>query len=86
LTPTGEPVVAWSESDGTTESIHVRHWKNGSWQTVGGVLRVNGVNERASTPSLQVDSAGVPVVAWEERVQRSSNDWAQDVHVHRLNR
>jgi hypothetical protein len=68
LTSSGNPVVAWHESDGTVSNIYVQTFNGSSWVNVGnGVLSGSSeTNSNAGNPSLALDSAGNPVVAWTE--------------------
>jgi Bacterial Ig domain len=66
LDSNGNPVVAWSENDGTSYNIYVKRWDGTAWASVGsGFLDVNP-NLYAYEPSLVLDSSGNPVVAWYE--------------------
>jgi hypothetical protein len=65
LDSSGNPVVSWSESDGTTDNIYVKHWNGTSWTQLGTTLDVN-TNQYARNPSLALDSSGNPVVSWQE--------------------
>lgn len=61
----GRVLVAYVEGATTQSDLWVRAWDGGRWQTLGGRL-----NLRPSTfiflPTLRVDPAGRPVVAWLE--------------------
>ena len=70
LTSSGNPVVAWSESDGTSRNIYVKRWDGSSWALVGGILDAN-TNKDAYAPSLTLDGSGNPVVAWNEAATNS---------------
>ncbi len=65
LTSSGNPIVAWSESDGTSRNIYVKRWDGSSWSQVGGFLDVN-TNRNAFRPSVALDASGNPVVAFNE--------------------
>ncbi len=71
LTSSGNPVVAWSESDGTSRNIYVKRWNGSAWTQIGSQLDVNS-NQEAYTPSIALDSSGNPVVAWNEADTNSS--------------
>lgn len=65
LTSSGNPVVAWSESDGSSRNIYVKRWDGSAWTQVGGKLDVSSA-QNAFTPAIALDSSGNPVVAWNE--------------------
>jgi hypothetical protein len=65
LDSSGNPVVSWTESDGTSHNIYVKRWTGSSWVQVGTTLDVN-TNRHALEPSLALDSSGNPVVSWTE--------------------
>jgi hypothetical protein len=62
------PMVAWSEFNGSVSNIYVQRFVGGAWSSVGtGLLSAsNASNSNANTPSLAVDSSGNAVVAWSE--------------------
>lgn len=61
--PSGEPVVAWISSIGSTTQILVSRWTGSAWVSLGGgPLTTPAV----SNPRVALDSAGVPVLAWIE--------------------
>jgi hypothetical protein len=61
---TGFPVVTWQEGRGLAQDIIVKRWNGSSWALLG-TLDVN-LAEEALTPSLVIDKANRPVVAWQE--------------------
>jgi hypothetical protein len=65
LNSSGNPMVSWVESDGTSWNIYVKRWTGTSWIKLGTFLDAN-TNQLAHHPSLALDSAGKPVVSWEE--------------------
>jgi hypothetical protein len=73
LDSSGNPAVAWRESDGTSDNIYVKRWNGSGWTLVGnGFLDVN-TNRDVFDPSLVLDSSGNPAVAWEESDSTSNN-------------
>lgn len=80
LTSSGNPVVAWSETDGTSRNIYVKRWDGSTWAQVGGKLDAN-TDKNAFRPSLALDGSGNPVVAWNEAATNS----AGSVYVKRWN-
>ncbi|RKH14170.1 hypothetical protein D7V97_03800 [Corallococcus sp. CA053C] len=62
-----QPVVAWTESDGTTKNVYVARWTGTAWSTLGGALSgMSPVGTDATRPTLLIDNANRPVVAWQE--------------------
>jgi hypothetical protein len=74
----GVPYVAWEESNGTNDEIHVAQFNGSSWVAVGGALNVNPT-ENAGVPRI-TSIGGVPYVAWGEF--NGTND---EVHVAQFN-
>jgi Bacterial Ig domain len=68
----GHPVVAWDESDGTSNNVYVKRWTGTTWESVGNGLDVN-TNKDASQPSMVLDSNSNPVVVWTESDGTSNN-------------
>ncbi len=63
----GNPVMAWSESDGTSKNIYVRRWNGTSWESFGNALNaVATAGTHADMPALVLDAANLPIVVWEE--------------------
>jgi hypothetical protein len=60
----GAPFIAWVESDGTANKVHLRRWSGTEWQTLEGTESVIEASTRGGDPSLQLDAAGNPWVAW----------------------
>jgi hypothetical protein len=74
----GKPFAAYSSGN----FIYVREWSVGGWNLLGGVL----AGSFAGSPSLVVNGAGQPVIAWHEKIGSSFNiyvyqwngfDWLQ---------
>lgn len=59
------PIVAWQESNGTTEDVHVARWSEGAWETIG-VLSAHEGATPASMPALAIGDGGELVAAWRE--------------------
>ena len=88
LNASDSPVLAWSEIDG---KVYVSYWDIGSraWLPHGqGLSAYPQLSTPALNPSLQLDSAGSPVVAWRQadsagtkhiHVRRWSNGTWQDL-------
>ncbi|MFP2924161.1 Ig-like domain-containing protein [Pyxidicoccus sp. 3LG] len=65
----GQPVIAWSESDGASVNIHVARWDGSSWQPLGSALSgIGGTGTDAANPTLHVDATGQIRVAWDESI------------------
>lgn len=63
----GQVLVAWSDSDGTTRNVHVARYDGTSWDTsFGTISALSGSDTPASNPALVITSDGVPVLAWQE--------------------
>ncbi|NTX52446.1 Ig-like domain-containing protein [Myxococcus sp. CA039A] len=74
----GAPVIAWSESDGTTKNIQVARWDGSNWQPLGSSLSAvpeNGTH--TGRPTLSLDGTNHPTVIWEEL---SSNGNQKNLH------
>ncbi|MFY0524021.1 Ig-like domain-containing protein [Archangium gephyra] len=72
LDGSGNPIVAWQESDGFNENIYIRRWTGTAWQSVGtGALsaendtRTTPKPTPAKNPSLAVRGNEI-YVAWDE--------------------
>ena len=74
----GRPVVAWSEVTSNSFDIYVRRWGGSAWETIGGALSAVAGDTMAAFPSLQIDAAGNPVVAW---IEQDGTAW--NIHVWR---
>ncbi len=60
-------VVAWSEEDGTSQSVYVRRWEDGAWKAMGGALSARSeVDTPVSAAALELNDEGDPTVAWVE--------------------
>ncbi|WP_082207263.1 Ig-like domain-containing protein [Corallococcus macrosporus] len=61
------PVVAWSESDGSSKNIHVARWDGSTWVHLGGGLSgLAGSGTHANNPDLHIDASGRVLVVWDE--------------------
>jgi hypothetical protein len=78
------PVVAWTESNGSKQQLYVKRWTGSTWQTLQASGFDPSLNLQATSdaadPSLALDSSGNPVVAWAEK---NSTDFT--VYVKRWN-
>ncbi len=66
---TGNPVIAWYEIAGSNYEIYLRRWNGTAWVELGGSATGGGLSNTAGYsfyPSLALDSAGNPGVAWTE--------------------
>jgi hypothetical protein len=63
---TDNPIVTWSEWDGTASyNIYTKRWNGVSWIQLGTALDAN-VNQRALLPAIAINSSGQPIVTWVE--------------------
>ncbi len=75
LDNSGNPVVAWSESDPQiTINVHVARWNGNSWVSLSGLNFYLGIETNALDPSLAIDASGNPVVAHAENDDGSVSD------------
>lgn len=58
----GNPIVAWSESDG---NVYAKEWNGTAWVALGGAID-QSVAQTAKDVVLAIRSDNLPVVAWEE--------------------
>jgi hypothetical protein len=72
LDNTGNPYVVWQEAfvnpGSTSEDIYVKRWDGTAWQALGLRLDRRSTNN-AVAPSISIDNANNPVVAWQETFQ-----------------
>jgi len=63
-----QPIVAWSDDDPGSEQIYVRRFDGADWIEVGASsATMHGISDSAGSakrPSLVVDDADMPIVAW----------------------
>ncbi|NNB84594.1 Ig-like domain-containing protein [Corallococcus exiguus] len=63
----GQPIIAWTESDGVARNVYVARWTGTAWSILGGAL--NGLvaaGTDAGHPTLLIDKSNQPIVAWHE--------------------
>ncbi|RKH63469.1 Ig-like domain-containing protein [Corallococcus llansteffanensis] len=65
--PTGNPVVAWIQSDGNAYSLYVNRWNGTQWESLGGQLDAIAGKTSVVDHSLTADDTGAPIVAWTEQ-------------------
>jgi hypothetical protein len=70
LDAAGNPIIAWTDNSSGNDEIYVKRYDGNDWVEVGtGSATGGGISANASAsiePSLALDSAGRPVVAWED--------------------
>jgi hypothetical protein len=76
----GNPVVTWTEFDGTSNNVYVKRWTGTAWEQVGNSFLDVNTNRDAYAPSIALGSSGNPVVAWSETDGTSNN-----IYVKRFN-
>lgn len=77
----GHPVIAWSGFVSSERAIYVSRLSGASWAQVGTPLSAaSGSSTPGFTPSLMLDRASAPVVAWHETDGATSN-----IYVRRYN-
>jgi hypothetical protein len=65
----GNPVIAWSESDGTSKNIYVRRWTGTNWVGFGPPLSaIAGAGTDTRDPDLVLDTANRPTLVWNEKI------------------
>jgi hypothetical protein len=65
----GRPAVAWSHAGTGEPCIYLLHWTGERWAEWGRSASGRGVSDTfgpALAPSIQIDPAGHPVVAWQD--------------------
>ncbi|SDD91961.1 Ig-like domain-containing protein [Myxococcus virescens] len=82
LAPDDTPLVAWRESDGTTNRVHVRQWSGSEWRTIHGSGSALPDATNVGSLHLQVDADGIPWVACEAMAE----DRSPRIFVYRFNR
>ncbi len=68
INSSGNPIVAWSEDDGTNSyNIYVKRWSatTSTWDSLGTTVDVDET-KNAYSPSMVLNSSGNPIVAWSE--------------------
>jgi hypothetical protein len=81
LDASGNPTIAWAESDGNVFNIHARRWTGTSWEPLGGTLSALPGNTSAGSPNLAMDTLGTIFIGWFEYTE----DSATHVHLRRWN-
>ncbi|MBZ4373517.1 Ig-like domain-containing protein [Corallococcus sp. AS-1-6] len=77
----GRPVIAWSESDGSTRNIYVAKWSGAAWDMLGAPLSgLIALGTDAARPDLAIDASNRPVVVWDEA---TGNGEGRDVFARR---
>ncbi|NVI97283.1 Ig-like domain-containing protein [Myxococcus sp. AM009] len=82
MAPDGTPMVAWRESDGATNRVHVRQWAGFEWRALHGSSNVLPDATSVGSLNLQVDADGIPWVACEA----TAEDGHPRIFVYRFNR
>jgi hypothetical protein len=71
----GNPIVAWVERSDTGQKVHVWQWTGSYWRSLGLPLTAfpSSVLTHAVSPTLLVDSALRPIIAWTEIHESTSS-------------
>ncbi|MFN3484717.1 MAG: hypothetical protein ACK44W_04460 [Planctomycetota bacterium] len=75
LDSSGRPVIAWSDSSSGNAEIYLKRWNGSSWEDLGGSASGGGISATPTPsrePSLRLDSADRPAVAWTEQLPSGS--------------
>lgn len=80
LDSAARPVVAWVEVSSSSTDVYVGRWTGSNWEIIGGALSEMPGDTPAGLPSLQLDAAGNPIVAFGE-----SDGLARNLYVKRWN-
>ena len=70
LDPAGNPVIAWQEAI-SWSYVYVKRWNGSQWVELGGSASgfgISGIVAAFGSPSISVDPAGNPMVAWCEEI------------------
>ncbi|PTL82598.1 Ig-like domain-containing protein [Vitiosangium sp. GDMCC 1.1324] len=63
----GNPVIAWSESNGATKNIYVRRWTGTNWVDLGSTMSaVADTGTHSDMPAIALDASNRPIVVWQE--------------------
>jgi serine/threonine protein kinase len=76
LDPEDRPVVAWRDFTGGHDDIYLRRWDGSAWIELAGSATAMGVSDapyHSRFPSLAIDRAGNPWVAWDDERSRIYN-------------
>jgi hypothetical protein len=74
---TDNPIVTWSEWNGTSSyNIYAKRWNGASWVQLGTLLDAN-TDRRAILPCIAINSSGQPIVAWVEGDGLTDNVYAK---------
>lgn len=76
----GRPVIAWADTTSGRTEVYVRRFDGAAWVELAGSASGAGISPSAVpglTPSLVVDSAGNPLVVWEEQTVGNSEIWGR---------
>ena len=66
----GRVVVAWSQETGRNPAIFLERWNGAQWEPLGASAAnrgAGGTKGEAFAPSVVIDAAGNPAIAWQDR-------------------
>lgn len=73
LDASDNPVIAWSETDGTANNVYARRWTGTTWEALGEALTAVPGATHAVSPDLAMDGHGNLFILWlEEAADKSS--------------
>jgi hypothetical protein len=76
INSSGQPIVTWVESDGTTDNVYVKRWNGNAWVQYGTTLDFDLTNN-VFYPAIAIDSNANPIVTWCEYNASSYNIYAK---------
>lgn len=77
--------IAYSEDDGTSQNITIKKWTGSTWTSLGSLSGSNDSYSAARSPSIALDNAGYPVVAWHERADYDEFNKISNIYIQRFN-
>jgi hypothetical protein len=69
LNASGEPSLAWMDTETGPEQVYFRRWASGRWEELAGSGSQGGVSraaDGAASVNLELNAAGNPILSWKE--------------------